>query len=194
MRSRVINQNTNYRGNQAVAGGARIAAKVCEFPGSPVHRLVTTDLYVYWGGNEKLGLQPRCRASSFVIILSPSFACRGYSSSRSSSLACTLTPHSAENLGLLCDTCPICPLCHDSLLLSPSLSSLMMVFNAVLWFRLLLAGLSPWRLGFIPRPVHVGFVVDKVALGQVSLRVCRFFPVSIIPPMLHTLLSITDAR
>jgi hypothetical protein len=28
----------------------------------------------------------------------------------------------------------------------------------------------------------VGFVVDKVALGQVSLRVLRFPPVSIIPP------------
>jgi hypothetical protein len=28
----------------------------------------------------------------------------------------------------------------------------------------------------------VGFVVDKVALGQVFLRVLRFFSVSIIPP------------
>jgi hypothetical protein len=28
----------------------------------------------------------------------------------------------------------------------------------------------------------VGFVVDKVALGQVFLRVPRFFPVNIIPP------------
>jgi hypothetical protein len=31
--------------------------------------------------------------------------------------------------------------------------------------------------------VHVGFVVDKVALGQVFLRVPRFSPVSITPPM-----------
>jgi hypothetical protein len=28
----------------------------------------------------------------------------------------------------------------------------------------------------------VGFVVNKVALGQVFLRVLRFFPVNIIPP------------
>jgi hypothetical protein len=28
----------------------------------------------------------------------------------------------------------------------------------------------------------VGFVVDKVALGQVSLEVLRFSPVNIIPP------------
>jgi hypothetical protein len=31
----------------------------------------------------------------------------------------------------------------------------------------------------------VGFVVDKVAMGQVFLRVLRFFSVSFIPPMLH---------
>ena len=35
------------------------------------------------------------------------------------------------------------------------------------------------------RGVHVEFVVDKVALGQVSPRVLRFSPVSFIPPVLH---------
>jgi hypothetical protein len=35
----------------------------------------------------------------------------------------------------------------------------------------------------------VGFVVDKVALGQVFLRVLRFSPVTIIPPLLHIHLS-----
>jgi hypothetical protein len=44
-----------------------------------------------------------------------------------------------------------------------------------------------------PSPVLVGFVVDKVVLGQVFLRVHRFFPVSIIPPMLHIHSSITGA-
>jgi hypothetical protein len=33
----------------------------------------------------------------------------------------------------------------------------------------------------------VGFVVDKVALGQVCHRVLRFFPVSFIVPMIHYL-------
>jgi hypothetical protein len=33
--------------------------------------------------------------------------------------------------------------------------------------------------------VHVGFVVDSVVLGQVSLRVILFSPVSIIPQLLH---------
>jgi hypothetical protein len=41
----------------------------------------------------------------------------------------------------------------------------------------------------MPRSVHVGFVVDKVALGQVFLWVLRFFPVNIIPPWLHTHIS-----
>jgi hypothetical protein len=36
------------------------------------------------------------------------------------------------------------------------------------------------------RPVHVRFVVDKVTLGLVFLRLLRFSLVSIIPPMLHT--------
>jgi hypothetical protein len=35
----------------------------------------------------------------------------------------------------------------------------------------------------------VGFVVDKVVLGQVFLRVLRFYPANIIPPLLHIHLS-----
>jgi hypothetical protein len=42
---------------------------------------------------------------------------------------------------------------------------------AVPWLRRLVAGLSPRRPGFDPGSVHVRFVVDKVALGQVFLRV-----------------------
>jgi hypothetical protein len=46
---------------------------------------------------------------------------------------------------------------------------------AMPWLKRLVAGLSLRRPGLI----HVGFVVDKVALGQVSLRVLRFFlPIS----------------
>jgi hypothetical protein len=39
--------------------------------------------------------------------------------------------------------------------------------------------------GFDPGSVHVGFVVDKVSLGQVFSRLRRFFPVNFIPPVLH---------
>jgi hypothetical protein len=42
------------------------------------------------------------------------------------------------------------------------------------------------RSKFDSRPVHVGFVVDKVALGRFFLRTLQFFSVIIIPPMLHT--------
>ena len=40
--------------------------------------------------------------------------------------------------------------------------------------------------GFNARPFHVWFVVEKVVLGQVSVRVLWFFPVIIIPLVLHT--------
>jgi hypothetical protein len=43
----------------------------------------------------------------------------------------------------------------------------------------LVAGLSPRRPVFAPGSIHVEFVVDKVALGQVFLRVLRFSPVNI---------------
>jgi hypothetical protein len=48
----------------------------------------------------------------------------------------------------------------------------------VRWLRRLVAGLSLRRPGFDPGSVHVGFVVDKVVLGQVFLRVVGF-PLSI---------------
>jgi hypothetical protein len=57
--------------------------------------------------------------------------------------------------------------------------------ETVPWFKRLVAGLSPRRLGIDPGSVNVGFVVDKVALGQVFPLVLRFYPVSFIPPVLH---------
>jgi hypothetical protein len=45
----------------------------------------------------------------------------------------------------------------------------------------LVAGLSPWVTGFASRSFHVGFVVVRVALAHVFLRILRFSPVSIIP-------------
>jgi hypothetical protein len=50
---------------------------------------------------------------------------------------------------------------------------------AVPWLRSLVVGLSPRRPGFAPGSIRVGFVVDKVALGQVFLRVLQFSPVNI---------------
>jgi hypothetical protein len=58
---------------------------------------------------------------------------------------------------------------------------------AVPWLRRLAAGLPSRRPGFDPGSIHVGFVVDKVALGQVFPRVLRFSRVSFIPPVLHYL-------
>ena len=45
------------------------------------------------------------------------------------------------------------------------------VIRAVPWLWRLVAGLSPRRLGFDPKSIHGIFLVDKVALGLVFLRV-----------------------
>jgi hypothetical protein len=45
---------------------------------------------------------------------------------------------------------------------------------AVQLFRRLVTGLLVLRPGFVLGSVHVGFVVGKVALGQVYIRVLRF--------------------
>jgi hypothetical protein len=50
--------------------------------------------------------------------------------------------------------------------------------KAVPWLRRLVASLSPRRPGFDCRSVRVGFVVDKVALGQVFFEYFGF-PLSI---------------
>jgi hypothetical protein len=50
------------------------------------------------------------------------------------------------------------------------------VAKAVPWLRRLVAGLPQWRPGFHPGSVHVGFVVDKVALGQVFPPSTSVFP------------------
>ena len=46
--------------------------------------------------------------------------------------------------------------------------------GAVIYLRWLVTGLAHRRPGFDRRPVCVGFVVDKVALGRVFLRVLLF--------------------
>jgi hypothetical protein len=54
--------------------------------------------------------------------------------------------------------------------------------------QVVIVGFSSWRSDFVPRSVHVRFVVDKVALGHIFLRVVLFSTVSIIPPWLFTLI------
>jgi hypothetical protein len=50
----------------------------------------------------------------------------------------------------------------------------------------LVAGLSLWRPGLHPRSVHVRSIVDIVAQGQVFIRIFRFSPAILFPPLLHT--------
>jgi hypothetical protein len=45
--------------------------------------------------------------------------------------------------------------------------------------------LSAWRHEFDPKPIHVGFMENKMLLRQVSLLISQVFPFSVIPSMLH---------
>jgi hypothetical protein len=56
----------------------------------------------------------------------------------------------------------------------------------VAWLGWVVAILSLQRHGFDSRPVCVGFIVDRVAVGQFSLGLLQFSPVNIILPMLRT--------
>ena len=57
--------------------------------------------------------------------------------------------------------------------------------SSVPCLRWLVAGLSLRRRGFNPGSVQGGFVMDKVALGQIFPRLLRFSPVSFILPVLQ---------
>jgi hypothetical protein len=47
------------------------------------------------------------------------------------------------------------------------------------------ASLSSWKAGFSSSPINVGFLVAKVALEELFLKVLPFSPIRIIPPMHH---------
>jgi hypothetical protein len=68
---------------------------------------------------------------------------------------------------------------HKRTAISWKIRDNLMTCMAVPWLRWLVAGLSPRRPGFDPESVHVGFVVDKVALGQVFPPSTSVFPPSI---------------
>ena len=49
--------------------------------------------------------------------------------------------------------------------------------------------LSLWRARFSLRPIHVGFLVDEVTPGQVSLQIFQFSLAILLLPMVHAALS-----
>jgi hypothetical protein len=58
--------------------------------------------------------------------------------------------------------------------------------RAAPWLRRLVAGFPPRRPGFEPRSGHVGFVVDKVTLGEVFSEYFGFPRQSLFHRLLHT--------
>jgi hypothetical protein len=69
-----------------------------------------------------------------------------------------------------------------------------MVISRVImpWVKWLVARLFLLRLQLNFRPVYVGFMVDKMAVGQFCPYVIWFFLFRIIPSMLHVHLSVPD--
>lgn len=93
-------------------------------------------------------------------------------------MPCSQAPaiHDTLTVSLLC--------CFVKISLDSFISSLLN--SDVSWLRRLVAVLSKRRSWFNRRPVLLRFVEHKVELEQVVLPVFRCFPVSIIPPTLHT--------
>jgi len=60
---------------------------------------------------------------------------------------------------------------------------------AMQWLRRLTANLTPRMPVFNPRPVHMGFVVDRVTLGQPPPPKSFGLPCRIIPSVLHVCIS-----
>jgi hypothetical protein len=59
--------------------------------------------------------------------------------------------------------------------------------TSILCLRRPVSSRLPLILGSDSGSVHVGFVVDKVALGQAAVRVFWFYAFHIISPVCHTL-------
>ena len=64
--------------------------------------------------------------------------------------------------------------------------TVLLKFRATPWLKRLVADLSPYRPSFTAKPVHMIFVVDRVAFGQVPLPVLQFSFFTVIPSLLHT--------
>jgi len=64
------------------------------------------------------------------------------------------------------------------------------------WFGLVVANLSPRTPGFDPRPVHVRFVVGKMTLIQVFIRILKRYLVGItaLRSSLHIITRRTNGR
>jgi hypothetical protein len=85
--------------------------------------------------------------------------------------------------------------CHSTLPLEYNLLKYSFSLSiSMQWLRQRGAGLWPWRAKFYLTPVHVGFVVDKVVLGQIFLWVLWCNPVIVSPSVLCIHVSFSDRQ
>ena len=64
----------------------------------------------------------------------------------------------------------VCVACLQWQLFSHKHLFMYCIYQAMLWLRWMVTGLSPWRPRVSPIPVCVGFMVDRVALVQVLYK------------------------
>ena len=88
-----------------------------------------------------------------------------------------LSPCQTSTITCISLICPVVS-CFLPYILRSSVLSLFH-YGRVPFLKPFLVGISPGTPGFGQRPVHVGFIVIKVALGNVSL----ISPVNNIPPV-----------
>jgi hypothetical protein len=77
---------------------------------------------------------------------------------------------------------------HDVYILGHALKKISKIWFEFIKVRVTLPCHNPSGPGFTSGSVHVGFVAEKVAVGQVSLRFLRISPVSIISPCVSILM------
>jgi len=96
----------------------------------------------------------------------------------------TIVLHGLPFFGHIQQTLPNAPpsITSTSTLSSPDVAALL----AVSWAQALGTGFPSRKPRFNSSNANVGNIVYKVAPGKVFLRVLRFSPVSITPPMLHS--------
>jgi len=88
------------------------------------------------------------------------------------SFACLVTPHGPQHLVGIVTSSVLHTLTSITIKGSKEFPEL----TARSWVRRLIHGLSPRSSGFSTRPVHVGSVVDEVALGQNFSLITLVFP------------------
>lgn len=105
---------------------------------------------------------------------------RYYYNQQQRTTVCSVVLRTNKNFRFRCDTAYIFPHFCNSFITVFITASVSQTIHRPTELRLL-NKIPQQRSGFSSRPVHLKFLVDKVALSQVFLRELLIYPVNIIP-------------